>query len=234
MVDSRLRPGGVLAGAWLTGAAEPGSSLWVGEKGEELRGVLTEGFGGRFDGEARPAAVKLGEGRLGARRVGNGGGGECGEEGQAPRPFIGSEGGAGRLNGGGDRAAGGGGINAGRPVRWGGEMEGRVGSEEGGSATPFLGGEGTLGRCARASGGTGGCAVGFPRRKKLGGAHAEVRGEGGGSRAGRKPRPGGEGGRWLGLGEGGGPREEEGDWAGGRSHGPGGKGRRPGRNRCSG
>jgi hypothetical protein len=41
--------------------------------------------------------------------------------------------------------------------------------------------------------------------------------------AGRKPRPGGEGGRWLGLGEGGGPREEEGEWAGGRSHEPDGK-----------
>jgi hypothetical protein len=40
--------------------------------------------------------------------------------------------------------------------------------------------------------------------------------------AGRKPRPGGEGGRWLGLGEGGDPREE-GEWAGGRSHGPDGK-----------
>jgi hypothetical protein len=40
---------------------------------------------------------------------------------------------------------------------------------------------------------------------------------------GRKPRPGREGGRWLGLGEGGGPREEEGEWAGGRSHGPSGK-----------
>jgi hypothetical protein len=44
-------------------------------------GVLTEGFGGRFDIEARPAAVKLSVGRLGARRVGNGGGDECGEEG---------------------------------------------------------------------------------------------------------------------------------------------------------
>jgi hypothetical protein len=43
--------------------------------------VLTEGFGGRFDGEARPAAVKLGEGRLGARRMGNEGRDECGEEG---------------------------------------------------------------------------------------------------------------------------------------------------------
>jgi hypothetical protein len=30
--------------------------------------------------------------------------------------------------------------------------------------------------------------------------------------AGRKPRPGVEGSRWLGLGEGGGPREEEGEW----------------------
>jgi hypothetical protein len=57
-VDSRPGPGGALAGAWLAGAAELGSSPWVGEKGEELRGVLTEGFGGRFDGEARPAAVK--------------------------------------------------------------------------------------------------------------------------------------------------------------------------------
>jgi hypothetical protein len=50
-----------------------------------------------------------------------------------------------------------------------------------------------------------------------------VKGEGGGCWAGRKPRPGGEGGRWLGLGKGGGPREEKGEWASGRSHGPGGK-----------
>jgi hypothetical protein len=57
-VDPRLGPCGALTGAWLAGAAEPGSSPWVGEKGEELRGVLTEGFGGRFDGEARPAAMK--------------------------------------------------------------------------------------------------------------------------------------------------------------------------------
>jgi hypothetical protein len=52
------------------------------------------------------------------------GGDECGEEVLAPRPFIGSEGGAGRSDREGDRAAGGGGINAGRPVRWGGETEG--------------------------------------------------------------------------------------------------------------
>jgi hypothetical protein len=53
-----------------------------------------------------------------------GGGDECGKEGRAPRPFIGSEGGAGQPDGEGDRVAGGGSINAGRPVRWGGEMEG--------------------------------------------------------------------------------------------------------------
>jgi hypothetical protein len=57
-VDPRPGPGDALAGAWLASAAEPRSSPRVGEKGEELRGVLTEGFGGRFDGEARPAAVK--------------------------------------------------------------------------------------------------------------------------------------------------------------------------------
>jgi hypothetical protein len=57
-VDSRPGPGGALAGAWLAGAMEPGSSPRVGENGEELRGVLTEGFGGRFDGEARTVAVK--------------------------------------------------------------------------------------------------------------------------------------------------------------------------------
>jgi hypothetical protein len=137
--------------------------------------------------------------------------------------------------GGGSRAAGGGGINAGRLVRWGGETEGQVGSEEGGGECDAVSGRGRDARavCAHASSGAGGCAVGFPRRKKLGGAHAAVRGEGGGGWAGRKPRPGGEQGRWLGLGEGGGPREEDGEWAGGRSHGPSEKGRRSGRNRCS-
>jgi hypothetical protein len=51
-----------LIGARLASAAEPESSPQVGKKRGELRGVLTEGFGVRFDGEARPAAVK-GEGR---------------------------------------------------------------------------------------------------------------------------------------------------------------------------
>jgi hypothetical protein len=96
-----------------------------------------------------------------------------------------------------------------------------VGSEEGGVRRRFRERRGRRGG-ARASDGTDGYAVGCPRKKKLGGAHAAVRGEGGGGWAGRKPRPGGEGGRWLGLG-GGGPREEEGEWAGGRSHGLGGK-----------
>jgi hypothetical protein len=58
----------------------------------------------------------------------------------------------------------------------------------------------------RTRGSAGSCTVGCLRKKKLGGAHTVVRGEGGGR---------------LGLGEGGGPREEEGEWAGGRSHGPG-------------
>jgi hypothetical protein len=42
----------------IAGDAEPGGSPRVGENGEELRGVLTEGFGGRIDGEARTVAVK--------------------------------------------------------------------------------------------------------------------------------------------------------------------------------
>jgi hypothetical protein len=57
-VDSRLEPSGALAGARLAGDAEPEGSPRVGENGEELRGVLTEGFGGRIDGGARTVAVK--------------------------------------------------------------------------------------------------------------------------------------------------------------------------------
>jgi hypothetical protein len=59
-VDSRRWHPERLARAWLAGAADPGSSPWVGKKRGELRGggVLTEGFGGWFDGEMRPAAVK--------------------------------------------------------------------------------------------------------------------------------------------------------------------------------
>jgi hypothetical protein len=57
-VDSRPGPGGALTGAQLVGAAEPRGSPRVGENGEELRRMVTEGFSGRIDGEARPAAVK--------------------------------------------------------------------------------------------------------------------------------------------------------------------------------
>jgi hypothetical protein len=39
-------------------------------------------------------------------------------------PFYRVEGGAGRPDGEGNRVAGGGSINASRPIRWGGEMEG--------------------------------------------------------------------------------------------------------------
>jgi hypothetical protein len=67
-------------------------------------------------------------------------------------PFIGPEEGAGQPDGEEDQAAGGGGINDGRPVRWAGETEGRVGSEEG--------------ECDAISG-RGGDAVGFSRRKKV-------------------------------------------------------------------
>jgi hypothetical protein len=45
---------------------------------------------------------------------------------------------------------------------------------------------------------------------------------------GQRPRPSGEGGRRLGLGEGSGPRDEEGEWASGRPHGPGGKSKEAG------
>jgi hypothetical protein len=59
--------------------------------------------------------------------------------------------------------------------------------------------------------------------RRPGGVHTTVRGEGGGGWAGRRPRPDGEGGRWLGLGRGRWPKRGGGEWAGGRSHGPGGK-----------
>jgi hypothetical protein len=96
-VESR-EPDGPLTGAW---------------EAVRRRGDGGEGGGGWNSGAERARAW----------RVENGGGDECGEEGQAPHPFIGSEGGAGRLDGEGDREAGGGGINADRPVRWGGETE---------------------------------------------------------------------------------------------------------------
>jgi hypothetical protein len=112
--------------------------------------------------------VKLSEGRLGARGVGNGGKEECGEEGRASHSFIEPEGGVGRPNGEGDRAGGGGGINAGRPVRWGGETKGRAGGEEGGCDAVFERGGDARAVRARARGGAGDCTIGFSRRKKAG------------------------------------------------------------------
>jgi hypothetical protein len=93
---------------------EPDDPLTVAWEAVRRPGDGGEGGGGR-NSSAEHAQ---------ARRVVNGGGDECGEEGRAPRPFIGSEGGAGRLDEEGNRAAGGGGINVGRLVQWGGETEG--------------------------------------------------------------------------------------------------------------
>ena len=83
--------------------------------------------------------MKLGEGRLGARRVGNGGEEECGEEGRASPPFIGPD----RER---DRPAVECAINGLHTFGFlGGERRGQAGSEAGEGATPFLGEEGTQG-----------------------------------------------------------------------------------------
>jgi hypothetical protein len=75
----------------------------------------------------------------------------------------------------------------------------------------------------RASGGTGGCTIGCPRKKKLGGAYAAVRGEGGGGlgRPEAKARCGGK--PVAGLGRRRRPKRGGGGVADGRSHGLGGK-----------
>jgi hypothetical protein len=79
-----------------------------------------------------------------------------------------------------------------------------VGIEEGGCDAVSGRGRDTGAMHVRASGGTGSCAIDCPRKKKLGGAHVAVRGEGGGG-LGRPKAKARWGGRWLGLGEGGGP-----------------------------
>jgi hypothetical protein len=90
--------------------------------------------------------VKLGEGRLGARRVGNGGEEECGEERRASPPFIGPEGGAGQPDGERDRPAVECAINGLHTFGfWERKGGGKRGSEEGEGATPFPGEEGTPG-----------------------------------------------------------------------------------------
>jgi hypothetical protein len=168
--------------------------------------------------------VKLGEGRLGAWGVGNGGEEECGEEGRASHPFIGPEGGAGRPDGERDRLAVECAING---LHTFGFWEGKGGGKRGmktGGATPFPGEEGTPGWRARVLVAALVAALSVSRGgRRPGGAHTTVRGEGGGSWAGRRPSLGGEGGRWLGLGSGRRPKRGGGEWAGGRSHGPSGK-----------
>jgi hypothetical protein len=98
-----------------------------------------------------------------------------------------------------------------------------VGSEEGGSAVRV-----------RASDGTGGCAAGCLCKKKLGGAHAAVRGEGGGvlGQLEAKARLGGR--PVAGLGRRRRPRRGGGGVGLWQITRAGRKGRRPGRNRCSG
>jgi hypothetical protein len=82
--------------------------------------------------------------------VGNGGGDECGEEGRAPRPFIGSEG---KRGGSTRKGIGWPVVAASMPaIRLDGEgkQRGEWGVKRGESAAPFLGEEGSLGRLQRA------------------------------------------------------------------------------------
>jgi hypothetical protein len=186
----------------LRAAPVSGSSPAVRENEEETSGVPTVGEGGRCGAEGRPVTVNRNGGGL-ELNVGASGGMERRNRewdevqwGAAVlgAPFTGPEEGAGRPDGEEDRAAGDGGINAGRPVRWGGETEGRVGSEEG-ECDAISGRGGDTGAVHAVSRGG----------RRSSGAHTAVRGEGGGGWAGRRPRPGG----WA-WGEGGGLREEEG------------------------
>jgi hypothetical protein len=81
--------------------------------------------------------------------VGNGGGDECGEEGRAPRPFIGSEGKRGGLT---RKGIGWPVVAASMPaIRLDGEgkRRGEWGVKRGESAAPFLGEEGSPGRWQR-------------------------------------------------------------------------------------
>jgi hypothetical protein len=120
-------------------------------------------------------------------------------------------------------------------VRFGGEgkLLGEWGVKRGGECGAVSGRGGDAG-AVRDSGGAGGCAVGCPRKKKLGGAHVAVRGEGGGglgrseakARWGGRPVAGLGRRRWPKRGGGG-----VGRWQITRARR---KGRRPNRNCCSG
>jgi hypothetical protein len=86
-----------------------------------------------------------------ARRVGNGGGDECGEEGRAPRPFIGSEGKRGGRTGKGIRRPV---VVASMPAVWfsgEGKWRGEWGVKRGKRVSPFSGEEGSSGQlqCTR-------------------------------------------------------------------------------------
>jgi hypothetical protein len=86
----------------------------------------------------------------------------------------------------------------------------------------------------RASGGAGGCAVGCPRKNKLGGAHTTVREEGGGG-LGRPEAKARWGGRLVaGLGRRRWPKRGGGGVGRWQITRVGRKGRRPGQNYCSG
>jgi hypothetical protein len=138
---------------------------------------------------------------LGVREWEMGCGDGCGEEERAPHPFIGLEGGAGRLDGEGCRAGGGGGINAGRPIRWRGEMGGKCGT---------ISGRGGVIRVAAAcvGGGSGGARSGFRRKKKVGPADSVGPPVSEGEAVGQAG-PEGKGGRWAAAG----PKRKGGRWA---------------------
>jgi hypothetical protein len=142
------------------------------------------------------------EGRLGARRVGNGSEEECGEEGRASHPFIGPEGGAGRPDGERDRSAVECAINGLHTFGfWEGKGGGKRGVKRGRVRCRFWERRGCRAVRARARGG----AVGFSRRKNQAGPtwQWEERVEAAGPAKGQGP-VGSEAGGWA-WGEGGGP-----------------------------
>jgi hypothetical protein len=81
-------------------------------------------------------------GRTEARRVGNGGGDECGEEGASSSPFYKGQGGVEASKWGGDRPAALVMAINGHPVWWGGKMEGEWGVKRGVLAVVLGGGGG--------------------------------------------------------------------------------------------